>query len=67
MNKTLKVLKGILLYFTIIYFCLFVMSVDSLSNNGALWFWGAFGILIVLLVSCYFTIENENLKDYFPF
>jgi hypothetical protein len=66
MSKFLKILKGILLYVTIIYFGLFVMGVDSISDKGATWFWSAFGILMALLVACYFTFRNEGIEDYVP-
>lgn len=61
-----KILRGILLYATIIYFGLFVMSVDSLSELGEQWFFGAFGILIVLLIACYFVFKNRGIEDLVP-
>ena len=69
MKQTLimsKVLRGILLYTTLIYLGLFVMGVDSISEMGADWLLGAAGILMVLLVACYFTFKERGIEDLVP-
>ena len=57
--KTIKlILKGILLYTTIIVVILYVCGVDSIYNNG--YFLPATGIVALLIYICYKTITEEE-------
>ena len=58
-----KLLKGILLYSTIIYFFCFAMAIESLSIIALV-----IGLIIfALLVSaCYIALNDDNLEDYVP-
>lgn len=58
-----KILKGILLYSTIIYFFCFAMAIESLSVIALI-----IGLIIfALLVSaCYIALNDDNLEDYVP-
>lgn len=58
-----KVLKGILLYATIIYFFCFAMAIESLSVIALI-----IGLIIfVLLLSvCYIVLNDDNLENYIP-
>ena len=58
-----KLLKGILLYSTIIYFFCFAMAIESLSVIALI-----IGLIIfALLVSaCYIALNDDNLEDYVP-
>lgn len=57
--KTIKlILKGILLYTTIIVAMLYVCGVDSIYDNG--YFLPATGIVALLIYICYKTITEEE-------
>lgn len=57
--KTIKlILKGILLYTTMIAAMLYVCGVDSIYNNG--YFIPATGIVALLIYICYKTITEEE-------
>ena len=58
-----KLLKGILLYATIIYFFCFAMAIESLSVIALI-----IGLVIfALLVSaCYIALNDDNLENYVP-
>ena len=59
MNTIKLILKGILLYTTIIVVILYVCGVDSIYNNC--YFFPATGIVALLIYICYKTITNEEL------
>lgn len=57
--KTMKlILKGILLYTTMIAAMLYVCGVDSIYDNG--YFFPATGIVVLLIYICYKTITEEE-------
>lgn len=57
--KTIKlILKGILLYTTMIAAMLYVCGVDSIYDNG--YFFPATGIVALLIYICYKTITEEE-------
>lgn len=57
--KTIKlILKGILLYTTMIAAMLYVCGVDSIYDNG--YFLPATGIVALLIYICYKTITEEE-------
>ena len=57
--KTIKlILKGILLYTTIILAILYICGVDSIYDNG--YFLLATGIVALLIYICYKTITEEE-------
>lgn len=57
--KTMKlILKGILLYTTMIAAMLYVGGVDSIYDNG--YFLPATGIVALLIYICYKTITEEE-------
>lgn len=57
--KTIKlILKGILLYTTIIAAMLYICGVDSIYDNG--YFLPATGIVALLIYICYKTITEEE-------
>lgn len=57
--KTIKlILKGILLYTTMIAAMLYVCGVDSIYDNG--YFIPATGIVALLIYICYKTITEEE-------
>lgn len=57
--KTIKlILKGILLYITIIAAMLYVCGVDSIYDND--YFLPATGIVALLIYICYKTITEEE-------
>lgn len=56
-----KVLKGILLWITILAIILFVIGVDSILDGGAVSFF-AWGLLCISLTNlCYNLISREEL------
>lgn len=57
--KTIKlILKGILLYTTMILAILYICGVDSIYDNG--YFFPATGIVALLIYICYKTITEEE-------
>lgn len=57
--KTIKlILKGILLYTTMILAMLYICGVDSIYDNG--YFLLATGIVALLIYICYKTITEEE-------
>ena len=58
-----KFLKGILLYTTIIYFCCFIMTIESLSVIALII---GISLFILLLIVCYVILNNDNLEEYIP-
>ena len=61
-----KILKGILLYFTTLYFFIYLMIAESLFvTNFTIALIGLF-LLIVLIGSTYEAFKNENLIEYIP-
>lgn len=58
-----KILKGILLYSTILYFFCFAMAIESLSVIALV-----IGLIIfvLLLSACYIALNNDNLENYVP-
>lgn len=57
--KTIKlILKGILLYTTIIAAMLYICGVNSIYDNG--YFLPAIGIVALLIYICYKTITEEE-------
>jgi hypothetical protein len=58
-----KLLKGILLYSTIIYFFCFAMAIESLSVIALV-----IGLIIfvLLLIACYIALNDDNLENYVP-
>lgn len=57
--KTKLILKGILLYTTMIVAILFICSVDSIYNRG--FFFPAICIVAILIYICYKTISRREL------
>ena len=53
------ILKGILLYTTIISVVLFICSIDSLYNNG--YFGIAFFVIFIEGLLCYLCISTEDI------
>lgn len=55
-----KILKGILLWITMIFILLFASGIDSIMNHGSDTFilWSAIGIFLVIL--CSLTISAEE-------
>ena len=61
-----KILKGILLYSTVLYFFLYIMAAESLfTTNFTAALIGLF-LLIILIGSTYEAFKNENLIEYIP-
>ena len=58
MNTIKLILKGILLYTTIIVAMLYVCGVDSIYDNG--YFLPATGIVALLIYICYKTITEKE-------
>ena len=58
-----KILKGILLYATIIYFFCFAMAIESLSVIALI-----IGLVIfaLLLSACYIALNDDHLENYVP-
>ena len=67
MNQIMsKILKGILLYSTILYFFCFITAAESLASYSIFYIILGLFILIVLIGANTLTLENENLEDYVP-
>jgi putative effector of murein hydrolase LrgA (UPF0299 family) len=61
-----KVLKGILLYSTILYFFFFIAAAESLFQLSLCHLVIGLFILIALVGGCSEAFRNENLEDFVP-
>lgn len=53
-------LKGILLYTTILVIMLFIMGIDSIFDNNLVLEWIL--TIAILLILCYKLLSNEDIK-----
>lgn len=59
--KTFKlIIKGMLLYITILVTIIFMMGIDSIYDNG--YFFHGLILVLVLVGVCYKTINKEELE-----
>jgi uncharacterized membrane protein YcaP (DUF421 family) len=61
-----KILKGILLYSSIIYVALFLMGAESLAQLSVFYFIIGLCIFIILIAFCGAVFKNDDLKNYIP-
>lgn len=55
-----RLLKGILLYTTILVIMLFIMGIDSIFDNNLVLEWIL--TIAVLLILCYKLLSNEDIR-----
>ena len=61
--KSIKlILKGILLWVSALIVILSVCSIDSIADKGYGWFFGTIVLDIMLILSCLYTITEEEYK-----
>ena len=61
--KSIKlILKGILLWVSILIVLLFICSIDSIADKGYGWFFGTIVLGIMLILACFYTITEEEYK-----
>lgn len=59
--KTFKlIIKGVLLYVTILVTLLYMMGIDSIYDNG--YFFHGLILVLILIGMCYKTINKEELE-----
>ena len=59
--RTFKlIIKGVLLYVTIIVTLLYMMGIDSIYDNG--YFFHGLILVLILIGVCYKTINKEELE-----
>ncbi len=59
--KTFKlIIKGVLLYITILVTLLYMMGIDSIYDNG--YFFHGLILVLILIGVCYKTINKEELE-----
>lgn len=59
--KTFKlIIKGVLLYVTILVTLLYMMGIDSIYDNG--YFFHGLILVLILIGVCYKTINKEELE-----
>ena len=62
MKSTKLILKGILLWISIIVVLLSVCGIDSIADKGYGWFFGMIVLNIMLILACFDTITEEEYK-----
>ena len=63
MKKLIKLtFKGILLWVSILIVMLSVCSIDSIADKGYSWLFGMVVLDIILILTCYNTITEEEYK-----
>ena len=62
MEKNKLIAKGILLWVSALIVLLSVCSIDSIANKGYGWFFGMIVLDIMLILSCFYTITEEEYK-----
>ena len=61
--KSIKlILKGILLWVSILIGVLSVCGIDSITYKGCGWFFGMIVLNIMLILTCLYTITEEEYK-----
>ena len=61
--KSIKlILKGILLWVSILIVILSVCSIDSIADKGYGWLFSVVVLDIILILTCYHTITEEEYK-----
>lgn len=67
MNSNLKkTTKCLLLYGTLLYFCIFLICAEALFNYNSIYFVNSFVILIILICFNHHYFEGDNLENYVP-
>lgn len=61
MKKFKLILKGILLWFTVIIVSLSICGIDSISDKGFVWFFSTMIIDTMLILACGITMTKEEL------
>ena len=62
MKSTKLILKGILLWISILVVLLSVCGIDSIADKGYGWLFGMVVLDIILILACYHTITEEEYK-----
>ena len=62
MKSTKLILKGILLWISILVVLLSVCGIDSIADKGYGWFFGMIVLNIMLILACFDTITEEEYK-----
>ena len=61
--KSIKlILKGILLWVSLLIVILSVCGIDSIAYKGCGWFFGMIVLDIMLILACLYTITEEEYK-----
>lgn len=61
--KNIKlILKGILLWVSILIVMLSICSIDSIADKGYGWLFGIIVLNIMLILACFYTITEEEYK-----
>ena len=61
--KNIKlILKGILLWVSILIVMLSICSIDSIADKGYGWLFGIVVLNIMLILACFYTITEEEYK-----
>lgn len=61
--KSIKlILKGILLWVSVLIVMLSVCGIDSITYKGCGWFFGMIVLDIMLILTCLYTITEEECK-----
>lgn len=61
--KSIKlILKGILLWVSILIVMLSVCGIDNIADKGYGWFFGTIVLDIMLILACLYTITEEEYK-----
>lgn len=59
--RTIKlIIKGVLLYVTVLVTLLYIMGIDSIYDNG--YFFHGLILILILIGVCYKTINKEELE-----
>ena len=62
MEKSKLIAKGILLWFTALVVLLSICSIDSIADKGYGWLFSVVVLDIILILTCYHTITEEEYK-----
>ena len=66
MEKFAFICRAVLLYGTALYFIIFLMIIESLTETNPQMAFLSLLILLVLLVVCKHAFKDEDIKDYRP-
>ena len=66
MKKFAFICRAVLLYGTALYFIIFLMIIESLTETNPQWAFLSLFILLIMVAVCKYIFRDEDLDNYKP-